>query len=161
MVLIRQLAVAGVVALMSLGCTDSNDPVDSFTIMGGNWAGKSWAGDARAFLGAGDTLWIGGDRGPEYVSLRVVVKGPGEYVLGPGAAKLIQTVGGDVLLAEYVTTTSAAGTLRITSYRGVGEIVEGQFDFEAATTSPHGSYGSNASMKDGYFRAKVSSFVTQ
>lgn len=157
-------AAVGSIGLTS--CTDSVGPVKEFPTFYGNWAGKTWVGDAYASLvpggSKGDTLYIGGSRvgssgffADESIIAKVVITGPGTYLLGPGDAKLEEHVGGDVVAATYSTTETSVGRVTITSYNGVHSIVEGKIEFDAETASPYGSYGSKASLRDAFFSAVV------
>ncbi|CAN5146272.1 hypothetical protein BH24GEM2_BH24GEM2_12020 [soil metagenome] len=128
------------------------------------WAGSRWEGDASAMLiaggAAGDTLYVLGTN-PVYagqlpisaVRVRVVFRGAGTYTLGPGAAEVIHLLGGDVVTAQYTTSSSAgAGTLTVREY-GAGW-VSGSVVFDAAATRQSAPYGSSARF-DGEFRARV------
>lgn len=147
-------------------CTDSVGPVKEFPTFYGNWAGKEWVGDARAWLvpgGAnGDTLYIEGSKvgssglfADESIIAKVIIHGTGTYLLGPGDAKLQELVGGDVVAATYSTTDTSVGRVTITSYNGARSMVEGKIEFDAETASPYGSYGSKASLRDAFFSAVV------
>ena len=148
------------------GCTDPVSPSKEFPTFYGSWAGKTWVGDAYASLvpgGAkGDTLYIGGSKlassslyANESIIAKLVIHGTGTYLLGPGDAKLQEFVGGDVVAATYSTTDMSVGRVIITSYNGPRSIVEGKIEFDAETTSPYGSYGAKASLRDAFFSAVV------
>jgi len=162
---VRRFAVVGAVAAGVIGCTDSIMPVDEFPTFYGTWAGERWIGDASAAL-VGDTLFIGartparsGQSPKETFTARIIIHGTGTYLLGPGAARLDELVGGDVLAASYTTTSTSVGRVTITSYHGINGMVEGTIEFDAETSSPYGSYGSKASMKDAFFSAVVRSLT--
>lgn len=157
-----------VIAIALSACTDSVSPVREFPTFYGNWAGKTWVGDAYASLvpggSNGDTLYIGGTKSAgsgqfanETIIAKVVIHGAGTYLLGPGDAKLEELVGGDVVAASYSTTSTSVGRVTITSYHGVNGLVEGTIEFDAETSSPYGSYGSKASLEDAVFSAVVRS----
>jgi hypothetical protein len=155
------------VALIGIGaCTDSTEPVDEFPSFFGTWAGKEWSGDASAMLvpggAAGDTLYVGaatpvnaGQSAKETIMAKFVIHGTGTYLLGPGAARLDELVGGDVLAASYSTTATSVGRIEITKYDGVNGLVSGKIQFDAETSSPYGSYGSKARLENGFFYAVV------
>ena len=86
---------------------------------------------------------------------KFVIHGPGTYLLGPGAARLDELVGGDVLAASYSTTATSVGRIEITKYDGVNGLVSGKIQFDAETSSPYGSYGSKARLENGFFYAVV------
>jgi hypothetical protein len=164
--LIRRFSVIAVV-IAAQACTDPVSPAKEFPSFYGNWAGKTWVGDATAWLvpggASGDTLYIGGSKPGNSSSLdeaiiaKVVIHGPGAYLLGPGDAKLEELVGGDVVAATYSTTSMSVGRVVITTYHGVNGLVEGKIEFDAETTSPYGSYGPKASLEDAFFSAVVRS----
>ncbi len=155
------------VALIGVaGCTDSTEPVDEFPSFFGTWAGKDWSGDASAILvpggAAGDTLFIGAaapvnahQSAKETIVAKFVIHGAGTYLLGPGAARLDELIGGDVLAASYSTTATSVGRIEITKYDGVNGLVSGKIQFDAETSSPYGSYGSKASLENAFFYAVV------
>lgn len=128
------------------------------------WAGSRWEGDASAMLiaggAAGDTLYVlgtnpvnAGQLPISAVRVRVVFRGAGTYTLGPGAAEVIHLLGGDVVTAQYTTSSSAGpGTLTVRDYRGGW--VSGSVVFDAAATRQSAPYGSTARF-DGEFRARV------
>lgn len=129
------------------------------------WAGNRWEGDASAMLIAGgatgDTLYVlgtnpvnAGQLPISAVRVRVVFRGAGTYTLGPGAAEVIHLLGGDVITAQYATSSSAgtSGTLTVREY-GVGR-VSGSVVFDAVATRQSAPYGSTARF-DGEFRARV------
>jgi hypothetical protein len=162
----RQLLAVAVVAAGLAGCTTSNDPAETFPTFFGTWAGHTWEGSASAFLAsggsAGDTLYIFASNPPssgmmvrESLMARIVVHGTGAYPLGANAVRFDELVGGDVVSASYVTTPSSTGTLTLSSYRGVGGLAEGKIEFDAVSSSPYGSYGPSASMRDAYFSVVV------
>ena len=162
----RWFIYAAVASLGLTSCTDSVDPIEEFPTFYGNWAGKTWVGDASASLVAGgskgDTLYIAGTKpansglfANETIIAKVVIQGPGTYLLGPGDARLEEVVGGDVVAATYSTTGTSVGRVTITSYNGAHGLVEGKIEFDAETTSPYGSYGSKASLRDAFFSAVV------
>lgn len=166
MKLARFLACAAVAALTMGGCTDSISPIDEFPTFYGSWAGGTWVGDAHALLvpggASGDTLYIegsnpvhAGSNPVEIIRARILIHGIGTYLLGPGDASLEEIVGGDVVAAKYVTTSTSVGRVEITSYGGPNGLVEGKISFDAETTSPYGSYGSKASLRDAFFSAVV------
>jgi len=132
----------------------------------GRWAGSPWVGDASAVLvdreTGPDTLYIFGSRPRgqpqnsfETVFLRFVPNGPGTYPLQAGQASLTQLTGGDVVNFVYQTTSSATGSVTLSTYSGPGGLVEGTFAFEAQTTSPSAAYGPQARFEEGQFRAVV------
>ena len=162
----RWFVYAAAASIGLASCTDSTGPIKEFPTFYGNWAGKTWVGDAYASLvpggSKGDTLYIGGSKvassrvyADESIIAKVVIHGPGTYLLGPGDAKLEELVGGDVVAATYSTTATSVGRVTITSYNGANSIVEGTIQFDAETTSPYGSYGSKASLRDAFFSAVV------
>ena len=166
MILFRRTMVAGLSLVAFAGCTDSVAPIDEFPTFYGTWADRSWSGDAYATLvsggAAGDTLYVGGSSpsksgqfAKETIIAKLVIHGTGTYLLGPGDAKLEELVGGDVVAATYSTTVNSVGRVAITSYGGVNGLVEGKIQFDAETTSPYGSYGSKASLRDAFFTAAV------
>jgi hypothetical protein len=159
------LLVVAVAAAGVVGCTDSITPVDEFPTFYGTWAGERWIGDASAAL-VGDTLFIGArtptksSQSPkETFTAKVIIHGAGTYLLGAGDARLDELVGGDVVAASYTTTATSVGRVTITSYHGINGMVEGTIEFDAETSSPYGSYGSKASMKDAFFSAVVRSLT--
>lgn len=166
MTLFRRSMFVAVAAVALTACTDSAGPVKEFPTFYGNWAGKTWVGDAHAILirgGAnGDTLYIsgssaanGGPLAKEEIIAKVVIHGTGTYLLGPGDARLDELVGGDVVAATYSTTSTSVGRVTITSYGGANGMVVGKIEFDAETTSPYGSYGEKASLRDAFFSAVV------
>src|SRR5512132_2571834 len=126
----RRTMVAALGLVAFAACTDSVMPIDEFPTFYGTWADRSWSGDAYATLvpggAAGDTLYVGGlspsksgQFAKETISAKFVVHGPGTYLLGPGAGKLEELVGGDVVAATYSTTSTAVGRVTISTYGGV------------------------------------------
>ena len=159
-------AVAGVAAMVSLGCTEAAGPGSSFPTFIGTWAGERWTASANAYLAsggaAGDTLYVFASNPPnsgtmvrETLRARIIVHGTGAYPLGPSAVRFDELVGGDVVSASYVTTQSSTGTLTLSSYNGVGRVAEGKIEFDAESNSPYGSYGQKASMRDAFFSVVV------
>jgi len=166
MKLARWFVYAATAALGLAGCTDSTTPIDEFPTFYGTWAGATWSGDAAAYLArggaAGDTLYVYGinpgygvQTAKESITAKFVVHGAGTYLLGPGDANLRELVGGDVVAATYATTSTSVGRIQISAYGGVNGLVEGKIEFDAETTSPYGSYGSKASLRDAFFSAVV------
>jgi len=155
-----------VAAIGVSGCTDPVSPSKEFPTFYGSWAGRTWVGEGYASLvsggSKGDTLYIGGSKSSssglfadETIIAKVVIHGPGTYLLGPGDAKLEELIGGDVVAATYSTTDMSVGRLTILSYNGAHSVVEGKIEFDAETTSPYGSYGTRASLRDAFFSAVV------
>jgi hypothetical protein len=166
MTFFRRSIFAALTAVSVAACTDSVDPVGEFPSFYGTWAGKTWVGEANAVLirggTAGDTLFVGGltpANGGQYaketITAKIVIDGTGTYLLGPGAGRFDELVGGDVVAASYITTSNSVGRVTITSYGGVNGLVEGTIQFEAETTSPYGSYGSKARLENAFFTAVV------
>jgi hypothetical protein len=162
----RWIICAAAASIGLASCTDSVGPVKEFPTFYGTWAGKTWVGDASASLvpggSNGDTLYISGSKpagaglySNEMIIAKVVIHGPGVYLLGPGDARLDEVVGGDVVAATYSTTGTSVGRVTITSYNGAHGLVEGKIEFDAETTSPYGSYGSKSSLRDAFYSAVV------
>ena len=148
-----------------LSCSESERPTLDLPFTG-QWAGSPWVGDASAVLvdreTGPDTLYIFGSRPRgqpqnsfETVFLRFVPNGPGTYPLQAGQASLMRLLGGDVVSSVYQTTSSATGSVTLSTYSGPGGLVEGTFAFEAQTTSPSAAYGPQARFEEGQFRAVV------
>jgi hypothetical protein len=91
----------------------------------------------------------------ESILVRVPFSGARTYALGPGAARLLDLVGGDVVTGEYDTRPDATGTLIITNYDPAGARIEGTLSFDGISTTAVGRYGTRASFEDGRFRATL------
>jgi hypothetical protein len=150
------------------GCKDTVAPVKT-DLLTARWAGASWVGEASATIvrggPAGDTLYFFADGpikgGPSQlfadneITARVLFAGVGTYRLGPGDARFMQLVGGDVVSATYSTSSDATGSLVIESYGGIGGKIEGTISFDAVSSNQYRSFGDRASLEDGRFRGTV------
>jgi len=166
----RIRAITGAVALglvtAAAACRDSAAPTEQMATFTGRWAGQPWAGDGSASIArggaAGDTLYVfgvhrtDGWRDPDqYVRVRAVVSAPGTYALSADAAEVMDLVGGDLVTSVYAGSRPGAGTLYITTYDGLGGVVEGTFSFEAQPDRTSAPYGSLARFEDGWFRVTI------
>jgi hypothetical protein len=153
---------SGICALVAVvHCSSGSEPGLSLGEIRGTWAGQAWVGDVSATLveytGVPDTLFIVASRprgaissATESVALHVPVVGTGPYTLAPGAARLFELTGGDVVAATYVGT---GGQLTINSSSGVGGVIEGVFSFDATSSDANRSYGESERFENGRFRA--------
>jgi hypothetical protein len=157
--IVRAFGICALVAVVQ--CSGASEPALSLGEIRGTWAGQAWVGDVNVTLveytGVPDTLFITASRprgvissATESVALQVPVVGTGPYTLVPGAARLFELTGGDVVSATYVGT---AGTVTVTSSSGVGGIIEGVFSFDATSSDANRSYGESARFENGRFRA--------
>jgi hypothetical protein len=147
------------------GCTDTTAPAPGAGQIVAKWAGQIWMGSAGAELrhyggAAGDSLFVTATRmGVPQVEETIVAEvrftGIGTYQIGPGAARMYELVGGDVLTGEYTTSQDATGSLVITKYDSVAGTIEGVLSFDGVSTMPNGRYGTQATFEDGRFQAMV------
>jgi hypothetical protein len=147
------------------GCDNATAPSEGQLVA--RWSGMAWIGTAGAMLkstSAGDTVYVyangstTGVRREQSISVSSAITGIGTYHLGPYAAAFYETVGGDVLTANYSTTKDATGTLKITRFDGVGGTIEGSISFDAVSDGRVPPYGSRASFENGRFSTTLRDF---
>ena len=161
----RLFNLTGAVAIAALaGCSDSTAPAPPLDQIVARWAGDVWTGNTSVNINhygpAGDSIFFLANRTgvaqlEETILVRTRFAGVGTYTLGPGAVRLVDLVGGDVITGEYDTTPDATGTIVITKFDAGAEQIEGTLSFVGVSATQAGRYGTRANFEDGRFRATL------
>ncbi len=127
----------------------------------GRLDGTFWSGEATAYLhtttSGTETLFLGGHRTEEGVSIEVPIAGPGVYVLGSANVGLVRTLGGDAAVSRYRGASPIGGEIRILEYGGVNGVVRAELTLTFAHETGERPYGETAQLRNGQFVARVRS----